>query len=752
MRWTRGTFLMLVIVCICIQPVSASQPQLSTQSTISNSVEEPVFATTTTSYSQSLPSGSPSELKTWGGDRGTLNTVTYQGKRGVETAREDGTNYIYLDILRGSPKPLDRSARVTISIEYWNGQDGAFRLEYDGYGDFAADTSVVEMTGSGGWQTATFSLTNARFTERLNNGDFRVNPLNGPSNIAIRNVSVRVDRPKLVMDQVTLGNVFLSNETPQIRLEGYGAPVSWTLRHYNGSVAQNETLDAPGSDGQIVTFDVDGIGHYRVEFRDSKTGEPLRETSFAVLPNSSNGGYTRYGVSTHYGQLNNRDIYRLETMDLLTRAGVGTLRDNIAWNDVETERDEYNFHPRHDAYMASADARGIEPSVILAGTNDLYDDGTTVHTDTGREGFAQYSRAVVNRYDGLQYVEVYNEFNIRRFGDVGDGPADARPESYSRLLNATAYSLNDSDVKLVGPATSGVPYDWLETVFSQGGAQRLDVVSVHPYAGDPNEVDEEMKRTTEISTEAGGPDQVWVSENGWPTSTQRGGISFEDNANYLVQAHVLAFSEGTQRYYTYELIDQAPDRAAPESNFGLVHTRNDIQGSYTPKPAYTALGILTSTVGAKPYQGEDRFSSPIESHRFGEPGDKETVRVIWRPVPTTSTVTVETDSPVTVRTIMGGQQTRSPTDGTIHLNIGPEPIYVFGLGADAVSEYQPPTETDESTPSPTVTPSPTPTESRQTVAASNTQTETSGPGLGFVVSGTALIGILTACHFLSRTD
>lgn len=76
------------------------------------------------------------------------------------------------------------SPAVTVEVDYFDQGEGAFFLEYDSSdaavlnvperpGAFKA-TEPVTLTNSGEWRTATFTITDARFSKRCNGGDFRI--------------------------------------------------------------------------------------------------------------------------------------------------------------------------------------------------------------------------------------------------------------------------------------------------------------------------------------------------------------------------------------------------------------------------------------------------------------------------------------------------------------------------------------------------------------------------------------------------
>ncbi len=92
-----------------------------------------------------------------------------------------------------------RHPAVVVEVDYLDQGDGAFFLEYDSLDETVLkvperpgafkETLGWELTGSGEWRTATFTLSDARFGGRCNGGDFRITSPGEP--LAVAAVRVR---------------------------------------------------------------------------------------------------------------------------------------------------------------------------------------------------------------------------------------------------------------------------------------------------------------------------------------------------------------------------------------------------------------------------------------------------------------------------------------------------------------------------------------------------------------------------------
>lgn len=84
--------------------------------------------------------------------------------------------YLYFQVTPAFKRRVPMTATVT--VEYLATERGSFDIQYDGGNPddpYTASDIRVTLDGSGGWQTETFELSDARFQSRQNNrADFRL--------------------------------------------------------------------------------------------------------------------------------------------------------------------------------------------------------------------------------------------------------------------------------------------------------------------------------------------------------------------------------------------------------------------------------------------------------------------------------------------------------------------------------------------------------------------------------------------------
>src|SRR5262249_54112959 len=123
----------------------------------------------------------------------------------------------------------------------------------------------------------------------------------------------------------------------------------------------------------------------------------------------------------------------------------------------------------------------LDPLIVLAFSNPLYDSNKTPYDDRGRAAYAAYAAAVAKRYSGqVSAVEVWNEYN----GSFCDGPCRGdRPAYYAAMLKETYKSLKAANPSLVvaGGAAVPIPLDYFDNLFRQGALDAMDAVVIHPY-------------------------------------------------------------------------------------------------------------------------------------------------------------------------------------------------------------------------------------------------------------------------------
>lgn len=335
-----------------------------------------------------------------------------------------------------------------------------------------------------------------------------------------------------------------------------------------------------------------------------------------------------FGIQTHFGQDRTAPD---SAMSLVRAAGIGAIRDEIYWHEVETAPGVFTFHPKHDAYINAALSRGLQPLVILDYGHPLY--GGTPRDSAGRAAFARYCSTVVARYSsqGVKHYEVWNEPNlcIPEFCPWSPAPS---PEEYVALLRSAYLAIKTADSSAFVLAGATSPLDEPETtqkipgvafiqrIIGLGAGDVCDAISFHQYPVNRPPEDWVPAEVARMRAVAPGR-RFWITEAGHHTSTAYGGVSDLVQAQWLIRAILVGQSVADlDRLSWYDLQDDCGDVANPECRYGIL--RQD--GS--PKPAYQALAAMHEVVGSRRFVSMTRSDGAYEAV-FGT-GDS-VVRVVW---------------------------------------------------------------------------------------------------------------------------
>ncbi|UKS29775.1 DNRLRE domain-containing protein [Paenibacillus sp. HWE-109] len=497
---------------------------------------------------------------------------------------------------------------------------------------------------------------------------------------------------KFVQSQ-QLGNVFLSSETPNVKVQTGRSAISWQMTDVWGTVAATGTAE-PNNGEAIITFPASLRGYFSLKVTAEKVGRaPIDlETSLTVLApyDGSQVSSSPFGVNTHLARTTTG--WSPDLTELIDKAGIKNVRDASEWGSVEKQLGVYSIpsSPAAAAYMNDFRNKSIDQLWVLAFTNPLYDANSTPYTAEGREGFANHAKAVLDAYNGanasapgytrfLKEVEVYNEYNIG-FGDRGTGPADSKPEYYYPMLKKTYETVKAAhpQTTVVGMSTAGVPLSWLESVMKLGGLSYMDAVSIHPYVY-PKDPEQMLKSIDDMNVlirkyNGGQTKPLWFTELGWPTHNTLSGVSEKKSADDLVRAYVLSLAKGVEKIYWYDFMNDGTNPAVNEDNFGLVRNKNDKLGAYTPKPAYTAYAVLIRQLSGAIFTADESMSGSYFTYLFKKEG--QDTRVLWSVQPTP--VAIRTQTPVRVVDYMGNETIYTPVQGKVYLTLNSDPVYLSG--------------------------------------------------------------------------
>jgi hypothetical protein len=416
------------------------------------------------------------------------------------------------------------------------------------------------------------------------------------------------------LDSQTLGNVFTQGQTPAIRLRTDAANAHWRVQDFFGNqVASGDTALSGGA--AVIRPDIRSLGHFKLEIALDRATTPSTETALTILaPPDAPAKDSPFGVVTHFAKDWPTDI-----IPLIAKAGIARVRDEQPWRKVEKDPGQYGFPPRLGSYMSALAAEKIDPLIVLAFSNPLYDNDKTPFDDTGRAGYAAYAAAVAGRYRGqVSAVEVWNEYS----GSFCDGPCRSdRPAYYAAMLKQAYKSLKAANPSLIvaGGAAVPIPLDYFEGLFRHGALDAMDAVVIHPYRKSPEGVEEKIADLRQAMQRYGAVKPIWATEFGDTVDMHK---DRNDVARYLVRMSTLLLAGGVERIYWYLLKDYQEF-----SGMGLLRSESDPAGRYAPAPAYAAYATLIKQLGAARFVRREPSDPDLRIYLFSKGGRE--LRVAW---------------------------------------------------------------------------------------------------------------------------
>jgi hypothetical protein len=294
-----------------------------------------------------------------------------------------------------------------------------------------------------------------------------------------------------------------------------------------------------------------------------------------------------FGVNIHF-------TGEPKDLDLIAEAGFKFIRMDFSWSGIERTKGVYDFEKTgYDALTNGCTKRGIRILYILDYSNRLYESEQSVRTDAGRAAFAAFAQAAVKRYAGKNILwEIWNEPNIKQFWSPQPGVDD-----YCKLVEAAAQAIKkaDPDAFVVAPATSTIPFDWLESCFKKGLLNWIDALTVHPYRPQsPETVIKDYARLRElIARYAPQGKKIPIISGEWGYSSvnwDSSRLSDQKQGQYLARMFLINLQQNVPISIWYDWKNDGPDPNEREHNFGTM-TRD-----LKPKEAYIAAKTLATTL------------------------------------------------------------------------------------------------------------------------------------------------------------
>ena len=299
------------------------------------------------------------------------------------------------------------------------------------------------------------------------------------------------------------------------------------------------------------------------------------------------------GVNIHFVTGHEKDL------DMISAAGFKFIRMDFGWQGTEKTKGIYNWEA-FDELTANLKKRGMRGIYILDYSNSLHEEPIDSKDPlTGKEqkgtaspqhpesiaAFACWSAAAAVHFKGSNIIwEIWNEPNISFWKPKPD------VAQYTALAMATCKAIRAvvPNATIIGPASSELPWPFLESLLASGVLEYLDAVSIHPYRNyskSPETASTDYLKLRELIERYAPTDKINMSiissEWGYPSANK--GVSVEKQAAFIVRMQLSNLLAGIPISIWYDWKNDGDDPADHEQNFGTVTS------DLNPKPAYIAI-------------------------------------------------------------------------------------------------------------------------------------------------------------------
>jgi polysaccharide biosynthesis protein PslG len=282
-------------------------------------------------------------------------------------------------------------------------------------------------------------------------------------------------------------------------------------------------------------------------------------------------------------------------MKMLADTGVKWVRMDFLWNGTERQMGVYDF-AAYERLLKALEEYHIRPIFILDYANPLYDQGLSPHTEEGRNAFARWAAAAVQRFAGHGILwEIWNEPNWKTFWHPKPNTND-----YIKLALEVGRQVRQvaPQETLIGPASARIPLGFLKKCLEAGLWQYWAGLSVHPYRGfmPPETVSVAFNRLRNRIKKIVPHERTFPTLSGeWGYSTAYLGMNEIKQGKFLARMWLTNLANGIPLSIWYDWHDDGPDPKNTQQNYGLVRNTYYSKRSsvYDPKPAFLATKTLT---------------------------------------------------------------------------------------------------------------------------------------------------------------
>lgn len=318
----------------------------------------------------------------------------------------------------------------------------------------------------------------------------------------------------------------------------------------------------------------------------------------------------------------------IDQLKLIKSAGFRVIRVDMKWEQVEKVKGAYDWS-EYDAFIKDLKAVGLRPMFILDYSNRLYEPmfeslnkPYPPRSEVGVRAFSRWAATAAKRYSGENVIwEVWNEPNHKFHW-----PSTPNVNEYFNLLKATYTAIKSADNQafVVGPASAGIDWDYLEGLFSLGGLQFLDAVTVHPYRDkEPETVGDSYDRLKRLIADSSLPGKfrppVVSGEWGYPTHSL--GITWQDQAKYIVRMFLTNYFYEIPLSIWYDWRNDGNNFLDKEHNFGILINNGK------PKPAFFTFKNMSDQLNGLKLESKVKKDDIYAMTFSGSNGNKTIV--VW---------------------------------------------------------------------------------------------------------------------------
>ena len=361
-------------------------------------------------------------------------------------------------------------------------------------------------------------------------------------------------------------------------------------------------------------------------------------------------------------------------IEMIANAGFRWIRMDFKWDATEKGRGRYDFSA-YDRLLTSLQQHRMQALFILDYGNPLYDGGAPPRTAEARQAFTRWAVAAARHFARRDIIwETYNEPNIKLFW-----PPRPSVDEYIALALTVgrAFRTEVPSANLIGPATSGIDFPFLESCFKAGLLDYWSAVSVHPYRqSNPETAANDYCRLRQMIARYTQREIPIVSSE-WGYSAVWRGMSEEKQSGMLVREMLTNIANGIPLSIWYDWRDDGSDPNEAEHHFGLVRNAYQTEASqpYNPKSAYLAARTLNILFDGYKFEKRLELGSDAD-YVLAFRKDERLSFAAWTTSAPHKIFLPVTRTPIQLSTHLGVQRVLTATDRGMPIDLSSVPVYI----------------------------------------------------------------------------